>query len=142
MAGLYLLVVLAGYAGTYRLVVHHRTFRFPTLPPALDGLRIVQLSDLHIGPHTSRRLLRRIAQAVEAAAPDLIVFTGDQVDDYAADARLFVDAFGSLRAPLGVWAIAGNHDIFAGWHAVRRTLEAAGFIVPVNEARAVSYRGA
>ncbi|BBM68517.1 metallophosphoesterase [Rhodothermus marinus] len=142
MAGLYLLVVLAGYAGTYRLVVHHRTFRFPTLPPALDGLRIVQLSDLHIGPHTSRWLLRRIAQAVEAAAPDLIVFTGDQVDDYAADARLFVDAFGSLRAPLGVWAIAGNHDIFAGWHAVRHTLESAGFIVPVNEARAVSYRGA
>ncbi len=141
-AVLYLLVALVGYAGTSRLVVRHRTFCFPTLPAALDGLRIVQLSDLHIGPHTSQRLLRRIVEAVEAAAPDLIVCTGDQVDDYAADARLFVEAFGSLRAPLGVWAIAGNHDLFAGWHEVRRILETAGFIIPVNEAHAVSHRGA
>ncbi len=49
VAGLFLLIALAGYAGTYRLVARRQTFAFPTLPAALESLRIVQLSNLHIG---------------------------------------------------------------------------------------------
>ncbi len=141
VAGLLLLIVLAGYAGTYRFVDRRQTFAFPTLPAALTGLRIVQLSNLYIGPHPSRPLMRRIAQALKKAAPDLIVSTGNQVENDAADAVRFVDAFGALHAPLGLWAVAGNHDLFAGWQEVQRTLEAAGFIVLVHEARPLSYRG-
>ena len=128
----------AGYAGSRRLRVARLEARFPDLPAALDGTRIVQLSDLHVGPHTSRRHLARVAAAVRAARPDLIVHTGDQVDDFARDVHVFADAFRDLDAPLGVFAVAGNHDVYAGWRAVREGMETMGITVLVNEAVALS----
>jgi predicted MPP superfamily phosphohydrolase len=104
-------------------------------------MRIVQLSDLHVGPHTSRRHLARIATAVRDARPDLIAITGDQVDDYAGDVDHFIAAFGGLSAPHGVFAIAGNHDVYAGWDAVRRGLENAGMKVLVNDAIPLERHG-
>src|SRR5690606_14434641 len=71
-----------GYLGTRRLVVRRLNLAFPDLPGDLDGLRIAQISDLHAGPHTSRRHLARITEAIAAADPDLLVLTGDQVDDF------------------------------------------------------------
>lgn len=137
------LTILAGwgYAGTRRLVVRRLDVAFPELPGGLDGVRIIQISDLHVGPHTSRRHLDRVVGAVRAAEPDLIVFTGDQVDDYARDMEPFAAALTGLSAPLGTYAIAGNHDIIAGWDAVRRGMERMGFAVLVNEAVPVT-RGA
>lgn len=133
---------LWGYAGSRRLRVRPLELPFPTLPAALDGLRIVQLSDLHVGPHTSRRHLARIVQSVRAAEPHLIVHTGDQVDDYARDVEPLGAAFAELSAPLGVIAIAGNHDVFAGWGAVRRGMERLGWRVLVNEAVQIEHNGA
>ena len=126
------LLIISGYVGTRRLAVRRLDVSFPDLPAGLDGLKIVQLSDLHVGPHTSRRHLARIAEAVRDAAPDLIALTGDQVDDYARDMEPFAAALGGLSAPLGVFAIAGNHDIIAGWNAVRDGLERLGIVVLVN----------
>lgn len=140
-AVLFAVFALWGYAGTRRLVVRPLDVALPALPPGLDGLRIVQLSDLHVGPHTPRRHTARIAAAVAEARPDLIVFTGDQVDDFARDVEPLVQAFGGLSAPLGVVAIAGNHDVYAGWGAVRRGMEAAGWRVLVNEAVPLEARG-
>lgn len=128
------LVGLAGYVGSRRLVVRRLDVLVDALPPALDGLRVAQVSDLHVGPHTSRRFLARVAAAVRDARPDLVAITGDQVDDHAGDVAHFADAFGGLRAPLGVFAIAGNHDVYAGWGAVRAGLERMGATVLVNEA--------
>jgi uncharacterized protein len=125
---------LAGWLGSRRLVVRHLDVHMGDLPPALDGMRIAQLTDLHVGPHTSRAHLRRIADAVRAAEPDLIAYTGDQVDDHARDVEPFGRAFGDLTAPLGVYAIAGNHDVYAGWPAVRAGLERLGITVLVNDA--------
>lgn len=130
-----------GYVGTRRLVVRPLDVSVADLPPALEGLRIVQLSDLHVGPHTSRRHLARIAEAVRAARPDLIALTGDQVDDYARDVEPLGRAFGDLSAPLGVVAIAGNHDVYAGWPAVRRGMERLGWTVLVNEAMPLERNG-
>jgi predicted MPP superfamily phosphohydrolase len=138
---LILSLVAWGYLGTKRLVVRRLEIPFAGLPAGLDGLRIVQLSDLHVGPHTSRRHLARVAEAVRRAEPDLLAFTGDQVDDYARDVEPFVAALGALSAPLGVLAIAGNHDIIAGWDAVRRGLERAGITVLVNESVALERGG-
>lgn len=140
-AMLFAMAAAAGYAGSRRLRVTHAVLRTEDLSPAFDGLRIVQLSDLHVGPHTSRRFLARVAAAVTRAAPDLIVFTGDQVDDYARDIELFARAFGALAAPLGQFAVAGNHDVYGGWPGVRRGLEAMGVTVLVNEAVEIA-RGA
>ncbi|HKH49565.1 MAG TPA: metallophosphoesterase [Thermoanaerobaculia bacterium] len=134
-------LALAGYVGTHRLVVRRLEADFDDLPPGLEGMRIVQISDLHVGPHTSRRHLRRIAAAVRDARPDLIAITGDQVDDYAGDIEPFAAAFDGLSAPLGVFAIPGNHDVYAGWTAVHQGLEALGMTVLVNHAVPLERNG-
>jgi predicted MPP superfamily phosphohydrolase len=142
-AGRWTLLILAagysvatgvGFLGSRRLRTREMDVRLPNLPAGLEGIRIAQVSDLHVGPHTSRRFLARVVAAIEAARPDLIAITGDQVDDYAGDIVPFARAFGALAAPLGVFAIAGNHDVYAGWPEVRSGLESMGFRVLVNEA--------
>jgi predicted MPP superfamily phosphohydrolase len=133
---------LMGYATTRRLVVRHLDVGFDHLPAGLEGMRIVQISDLHVGPHTSRRHLARVAAAVRDAQPELIAVTGDQVDDYARDVEPFAEAFRGLSAPLGVFAIPGNHDVYAGWPAVRRGLEEMGMTVLVNQSVPLERNGA
>jgi predicted MPP superfamily phosphohydrolase len=130
-----------GYIGSKRLTVKRLDAILPALPAALDGLRIVQLSDLHVGPHTSPGHLRRIADETRRAEPHVIAFTGDQVDDYPRDMEVFAKYFGDLKAPLGVFAIAGNHDVYAGWPAVRRGLESMGATVLVNSATRIAFGG-
>lgn len=63
------------------------------------------------------------------------------MDDFPRDVEPLGRAFGGLTAPLGVYAIAGNHDVYAGWPAVRRGMEALGWTVLVNEARPVEHKG-
>lgn len=141
-APLLVLLGLWGYAGSRRLMVRDVTLTPPGLPTALDGLRIVQLSDLHVGPHTSKRHLVKIAAATSAARPHIIAYTGDQVDDYPHDIDMFASAFAHLSAPLGAYAIAGNHDIYAGWADVRRRLETTGVTVLVNRAVKLTHNSA
>jgi uncharacterized protein len=121
--------------------VRNLEVRFKDLPDGLDGLRIVQLSDLHVGPHTPKRHLQRIADAVNDAKPHIIAHTGDQVDDYPRDTEVFAAAFGHLHAPLGTFAIPGNHDVYAGWSAVRAGLERMGATVLVNSAVRLCHNG-
>jgi uncharacterized protein len=142
IAVLFVAGAVAGYIGSRLLRVKSLEAHFPHLPDGLIGLRIVQVSDLHVGPHTSPRFLARVSKAVAEAAPDLLVITGDQVDDYADDVAHFAAAFADLRAPLGVFAIAGNHDVYAGWAEVHRGMSAMGLRVLVNEAIHLSHRGA
>ena len=139
---LLLTVAVAGWVGSRQLSVRHVEAVFPDLPDGLHGLRIAQLSDLHVGPHTSLRHLGRVVVAVRRAEAELVVFTGDQVDDYPRDTEPFARAFAGVSAELGVFAIAGNHDVYAGWPTVRRGLEAAGQRVLVNEAVELLWRGA
>jgi uncharacterized protein len=142
LAGLLVLAGIAGYVGSRRLLVRTVVLRPRNLPASLDGLRVVQLSDLHVGPHTPTRQLGRIATAVRAAKPDIIAYTGDQVDDYPGDMDHFATAFGALTAPLGVFAIPGNHDVYAGWSDVRKRTERIGIRVLVNESLRLEHRGA
>lgn len=132
---------IVGFAGAGRLVLRRLEVRLPRLPATFDGLRVVQISDVHIGPHTSQRLLQQIARLVQVQKPDLIAVTGDEVDDFARDVELFNAAFESLHAPLGVFVVPGNHDVYAGWEAVCRGLREAGFRVLVNEATPIERRG-
>lgn len=136
------LVLLAGYFGSRRLVVREVDASVPELPAAFDGVRIAQISDLHVGPQTSRRFLSRVAAAVRDAAPDIIAVTGDVVDDRAEDVPWYAAAFATLEAPLGVYIIPGNHDIYAGWDAVARSLrQRTTATILVNDARVVERRG-
>lgn len=141
LAGLVVVAAILGYLDSRRLVLRQLEVRLPRLGAALDGLRIVQISDLHVGPHTSTAFLGRVARTVAEQDPDLIAITGDQVDDFTRDVEIFNRFFAALEAPLGRFVIAGNHDVFAGWKEVERGLEAGGFEVLVNRAQAVERGG-
>jgi len=125
-AGIVLTVVgtllIAGYLGSKQLVVREVDASIPDLPAEFDGLSIAQVSDLHVGPHTSRRFLERVVSTICGLAPDVIAVTGDLVDDRAEDVASYASALGQLTAPLGVFMIPGNHDVYAGWEAVERRL--------------------
>jgi hypothetical protein len=128
-------VLFAGYLGSRRLVVREVEARVPHLPSEFDGLRIAQISDLHVGPQTSRRFLGAVADAVARAAPDVVAVTGDVVDDRAEDVPWYAAAFAKLAAPFGVFVIPGNHDIYAGWEAVSAGLQTrTDATILVNEA--------
>jgi uncharacterized protein len=134
-------VLLLGYAGSRRLVVRHVDVDVVGLDPSFDGLRIAQLSDLHVGPHTPRRFLERVVSATHALAADLVAVTGDLVDDRAEDVLVYARSLGTLAAPLGVYMIPGNHDVYAGWDEVEKALRVAGLgTVLVNEAKLI-HRG-
>lgn len=131
-------VLALGYLGSRHLVVRHVETEVPDLSLAFDGLRIVQLSDLHIGPHTNRRFLERVVQAAHALAPDLIAVTGDLIDDRSEDVAAYASALGSLSAPMGVYMIPGNHDVYAGWDNVETALRDANLgTVLVNDVHVV-----
>lgn len=135
-------MLLAGYVGARRLVVRRVDAEVVGLASEFDGLTIAQLSDLHIGPHTSKRFLQRIVDTTLGLTPDLIAVTGDLIDDRAEDVASYARALRPLAAPLGVFMIAGNHDVYAGWDEVERALENANVgTVLVNETH-VLRRGA
>jgi len=136
-----LLAALAGYVGSRRLEVRRLAVTLPDLPAWLEGLVVAQISDLHVGPQTSRRFLARAADAVRAARPDLIAVTGDLVDDFARDVDHYAAAFGALRAPLGVFAIPGNHEVYSGWRDLRARLESLPLTLLVNGSATVRRDG-
>ena len=143
IGGAVLLVIgVAGWIGSSRLRVTRHRATWPDLDARLDGLVIAQLSDLHVGPHLPVRYLERVRRAVDAAQPDMIVLTGDLVDDFGPDVDVYARAFGTMAAPLGVFVSAGNHDVYAGWSEVRERLERLPVNVLVNASRAVERNGA
>lgn len=83
-------------------------------PRELDGYRIVQISDIHIGPTLDRRFARAVAERVNALEPDLVAVTGDLVDGRRAYLEDEVAPFGALRGRDGVFFVTGNHDFYSG----------------------------
>jgi predicted MPP superfamily phosphohydrolase len=117
--------VVDGYLRGYRRIdVTRLDVTLPGLPPALDGFRVVQLSDFHVGPIADRDALRDALDRAVAEAPDLIVVTGDVVDSPTTDLDAWLPELRRLRAPHGVVAILGNHDHEVGLDRVADALRA------------------
>ncbi len=123
---------LAGYVGSWRLEVRRFSALLPELPDAVEGLVVAQISDLHVGPQTSRRHLARVVGALRRERPELIAVTGDLVDDFPRDAEAYAAGLGAITAPLGVFAVPGNHEVYSGWAELRPRLEALGLTLLVN----------
>jgi len=116
-------------------------------PPDLGPIRIAALSDVHPGaPHVTLARVRDIVTRVNRAQPDLVVLLGDYVIHGVIGGR-FVEpeataaALRDLRAPLGVYAVLGNHDWWYDGARVRRALEGAGIPVLENAATEVTVNG-
>ena len=106
-------------------VVRHEV-KVPALPDGQSELRIVQLSDLHLGTLLGEGWLGRRVEEVNALAPDLVVVTGDLVDISAAPVEPLAPVLRRLSAPLGVYGVTGNHEFYAGLERCLGVFEAAG----------------
>lgn len=113
------LLMIHGYLrGHRRLLVERRTLPLRDLPAALDGLRLVHVSDLHVGPLADRASLARAIARIDELAPDLVCLTGDIVDSEKTEIDAWLPLLARLHARLGVFAILGNHDRDAGFEEV------------------------
>ena len=120
----------------------HLTLTHTGLHPDLEGLRIVQLSDLHVSHLQGRAQVQRLVDQVAALAPDLIAITGDLVDGPLESLRHAVEPLAGLRAPLGVHYVTGNHEYFWGAEGWKDQFSGMGFEVLSNEHRLMRYKGA
>lgn len=108
--------------GAQRLEVTSLEIRIAGLTERLRGVRVAHLSDLHIGNGTEDDRLSAIVEKTNALAPDLIVITGDLFDHDPRHLAAGAERLGGLRAPLGVYAVLGNHDLITGKEQVADAL--------------------
>ncbi len=100
-----------GIFGWQRLETREQTLSFAELPKAFDGIRIVQISDLHTGTYgRDTRFVHRLVERVNALDADLIVFTGDLVNLRSSEVEPFMTELRRLKSKNGVISILGNHD--------------------------------
>lgn len=103
------------------------------LPKALSGTRIVQLTDLHIGPTLGKRWLEHVVERVNALDADLVVITGDLVDGSVHELGEDVAPIGKLKAKAGIFFVTGNHEYYSGADAWIAELTRLGIRVLRNE---------
>jgi predicted MPP superfamily phosphohydrolase len=102
--------LLWGFGNKYRYKVEEIALQFHNLPEAFRGLKIVHISDIHSGSFTDRKSVEKGVEKILSLQPDLILFTGDLVNDHADEMADYADVFGRLKAPMGVFSTLGNHD--------------------------------
>ncbi len=96
--------------GPYKYTLHFPEVNLPNLPQGFNGLKIVQISDIHAGSFYDKEAVNKGIDLLLAQNPDLILFTGDLVNDAASEMKDYMDVFSRLKAPFGVFSILGNHD--------------------------------
>ncbi|MBN1143490.1 MAG: metallophosphoesterase, partial [Bacteroidales bacterium] len=99
-----------GMTNKYRYRIKQVQVKLQNLPRALRGLKIVQISDIHAGGLFDKEAVAAGIAMIEELKADLVLFTGDLVNYRAAEIEPFLDLFGRIKAPLGVFSILGNHD--------------------------------
>src|SRR5213593_113281 len=127
-------------AEPFMLSIERQEIFLRRLPGALDGLRVVHLSDLHYGPLTSSEHLRRAAKVANDLRPDLIFLTGGYISQdriYAAPCAAIV---GERRAPYGMYGILGNHDHWTDAKLIADLFRAEGVRMLINEGMRVDIR--
>ncbi len=135
------LVVAYAFAEPHWLRVRRLTIADADVPPAFHGVRIAFLSDVHHGPFFSVERVRRVVGIVNDLRPDIILLGGDYVH---RDARYIAPVFAELarlRAPLGVFAVAGNHDHWEGIDLTRAEMARAGIANLDNRAVWITIGG-
>lgn len=110
-------------------------------PPALQAMKIVQISDLHIGIMIRRNYVEKVVQKVNALKPDLIVLTGDVADGTPDDLVDQLQPLTKLYAPLGKFYVTGNHEYYWGAEKWVEKMSELGFTPLINENRVINFAG-
>jgi len=102
--------LIHGFSNKYNYQLRRMTLAFDNLPKSFKGMKIVQISDIHSGSFTNKEAVKKGVDKILQEKADLILFTGDLVNDRATEMNDYVDVFDKLQAPLGVYSTLGNHD--------------------------------
>ena len=128
-------------AEPYQLVIERHQIKLSRLPRALDGLRVVQLTDIHHSPFTGREQVERAVEIANSLRPDIIALTGDYISHEREYAAPCAEMLGHLRARCGVYAVLGNHDNWVDAALVTDLFRAEGMHMLVNEGLRFEHRG-
>ncbi|WP_343672008.1 metallophosphoesterase [Chitinophaga sp.] len=111
LAGVIFITILFGLTkGKHFYKVRKETIYFPDLPAAFDGFTITQLSDIHSGSFSDAKGVQKGLDLVDAQQSDLLLFTGDLVNNMASEMDPWIGGFTKLKAPYGKFSVLGNHD--------------------------------
>ena len=102
--------MIYGFTNKYNYHLIRIRLAFNNLPSAFKGLKIVHISDIHSGSLMDKNAVKKGVAKILKEKPDIILFTGDLVNDRAVEMAEFMDIFGALKAPMGVYSTLGNHD--------------------------------
>ncbi|MCC6181789.1 MAG: metallophosphoesterase [Bacteroidia bacterium] len=139
--------------GAYRYRLHKVKVKSPNLPNAFNGFKIIQLSDIHSGSFLSTQPLQKAFQIVMEQGADLILFTGDLVNNEANETEPHLESYKMLKAPHGVYSILGNHDYgdYKKWSSeiekienlnrLKQVQEEAGWKLLINQHVAIEKDG-
>ena len=111
--------MMFGFKNKYNYQVKKVKLKFDTLPLAFKGLKIVHISDIHSGSFQDKKAVEKGVAKILAQNADLILFTGDLVNDRHDEMLEYMDLFATLKAPMGVYSTLGNHDYgdYVSWES-------------------------
>lgn len=102
--------LIYGLSNKYNYKVKRIKLTYDNLPPGFKGLKIVHFSDVHSGSFMNKRAVMHGVEKIVAEKGDLVIFSGDLVNDRATEMKDYMDIFNKIKAPMGVYSTFGNHD--------------------------------
>lgn len=102
--------LLYGFTNKYNYQIRRIKLAYQNLPPAFKGMKLVHISDIHSGSFQNKAAVNHGVDMILKENADLILFTGDLVNDRATEMHDYMDIFNRLKAPMGVFSTLGNHD--------------------------------
>lgn len=122
-----------GYFRAGNPIVRMIKIKTDKLPEGIDSLKVVQLSDMHLGIIVGEELLDKVIEKIEKIKPDIIISTGDLIDGGIEHIQHLKDKLNGMKASLGKFAIIGNHEFYTGIKRSQEFLEESGFKVLRDE---------
>ncbi len=120
-------------SGLADVEIKEESVKLARLPKQLDGMTLVQLSDVHVGPTIGKRFIHDLVEKTNAQKPDLVVITGDLVDGSVAALREHVAPLAKLASRYGTFFVTGNHEYYSGAAQWEEELRRLGIRVLRNE---------
>lgn len=102
--------LIYGFSNKYNYRVKRVKIAFDNLPPGFKGMKIVHFSDVHSGSFMNKRAVEHGVEKIIEQNADLVIFSGDLVNDRATEMKNYMDVFNKIKAPMGVFSTFGNHD--------------------------------
>jgi len=152
IAGIPFISIIYGIGwGRFDFIVRKSNLSYPNLPKEFNGFKIAQISDFHLGSFLSNKdKVEEVVELVNAQNPDLILFTGDLVNNLASEIETFIPVLSKLRAKHGMYSILGNHDYgeYVPWASpemkqeniskIIKHQESVGFKMMMNESQKIT----